>query len=135
MHIVSKETKSVQTVKLTLDHRAETLLARYTEGRSIEMNQTARISLQILSMSNSTGSKDPRDKINTKRQNLPGATCVKYLRFSSLTPRNSQNHLPSQPPVWRPVVHLSAAGEALFTDNIPNPQPQTIKKIKIKQKI
>ncbi|CUH49007.1 hypothetical protein RUA4292_04227 [Ruegeria atlantica] len=39
--------KAVQTVKLTLDHRAEALPARYTDIQSVETNQTAHISLQL----------------------------------------------------------------------------------------
>ncbi|WP_223162588.1 hypothetical protein, partial [Ruegeria intermedia] len=36
-------------MKLTLDHRAKTLPARYTDIQSVETNQTARISLQLSS--------------------------------------------------------------------------------------
>ncbi|MEX0827661.1 MAG: hypothetical protein WD005_01785 [Haliea sp.] len=52
-----KVTKPHQTVKLTLHHRAETLVSRYEEVRPSKRNQTAHISLQILSISKSEETK------------------------------------------------------------------------------
>ncbi len=69
------------------------------------MNQTAHISLQILSISNSV-----ETKTNRMRPNLLGAPRLQYLifffhLFASASPRR---------PVWRPLVHLCASGKGVL---------------------
>ena len=80
----------------------------------IEMNQTAHISLQIPSISNSVETKS-----TGSAPLLCGATRVKSLQcfFASLP---SGASLPQS--VWPAVVRLSAAGEGVFTDRAGCPQ-------------
>ena len=88
-----------------------------TYSRSfVEKNQTARISLQIPTMSKSKRQKPDRCALNfTARP--PRSTS----NFPS-PPRSNPFNLLSVPPVWRPVVRLSAAGEGGSKATHSNPQ-------------
>jgi hypothetical protein len=105
----SKENKSRKTVKLTLllSHRQKAALkSRYVKGRSIEMNQTALISLQVPYLSNSTRQK------HTQRYTTLGATpCNPASKISQS--RTNQAPDPNRVP---------AAGEALSRQSKHTPQ-------------
>jgi hypothetical protein len=110
---VSSETRSRQTVKLTPDHRIETLPARY--ARLIHRNRPNRPHIS----SDTRNVKERRDKINGMRPNFPArpASSASSL-FAALAPGPRPVR-----PAWRPDVHLSAAGEGVFTDQSQYPQP------------
>ena len=86
--------------------------------RSVETNQTAHISLQILAMSNSA-----ETKTNRMRPNLSARPPVNTSNFLLRLVTVSSASPPRRRPVWRPVVRLSAAGEGAFTVTSQNPQP------------
>jgi len=70
---VTKVTESRQTVKLTLHHRDLSLVARYVQSWSIDLNQTAHISLQCSILSN-----------NVTRQNQTTASQFNFRRNRSM---------------------------------------------------
>ncbi len=137
MYIVPKETLHAQTVKLTLHHRATPSLpepriidpnpnpkcspksAIYRHS-SVETNQTARISLQ--------------SSINVKQHCHPEAKNKTDAPINQRArPAHSSNAAVSPA---RPAVsptrqqHISAAGEALSTVSLKQPQGPFYKKIK-----
>ena len=79
----------------------------------VETNQTARISLQILSMSKS----NPETKTRPVRPKLPARRPDIPLNYPH-RPRQPLN----QPPIPRPNKHLSAAGEGASTVSSLSPQ-------------
>ena len=101
--------KAVQTVKLTLDHRAETLPALIYRRLIHRMNQTAHISLQILSISKS---------VETKTTEMRPIFLARPACFISVI----LLRLVAVRPVWRPVVHLCVAGEVGSRPSRRNPQ-------------
>jgi hypothetical protein len=90
LQVFIRKQETVQTVKLTLDNRVETLPALIYRRLIHRMNQTAHISLQILSISKS------------KRQNQPTAL-ISLARPASFTSVFLVLRLVALWPVWRPV--------------------------------
>jgi len=90
-----RKLETLQTVKLTLNHRPKPMSAIYR--RLIHrMNQTAHISLQILSISNNVETKLTGCALTSWR-----APPVIPLIFT-YPPRLRSNRSQPSPPVWRP---------------------------------
>jgi len=85
-------------------------------GRSIDMNQTAHISLQCLQFSNNV-----ETKLTDRAKLLPSATASICLYFAS-TPLRFR-------PAVSATVAIIAAGEGAFTHTTKNPQPLKSKKM------
>jgi len=79
-------------------------------GRSIDMNQTAHISLQCLQFSNNVDT-----KLTDRAKLLPSATASFCLYFASTSLRFR--------PAVSATVAIIAAGEGAFTHTTKNPQP------------
>ena len=109
-----KKPETVQTVKLTLHNRPKSSSAIYVQLFVHRMNQTAHISLQILSISKSVETRSTRSAIIFLAQ----PASVTSVFFASLPSRASLRRS-----VWRSVVRLSAAGEGGSTVSGGNPQP------------
>ncbi len=90
-----RKQETVQTVKLTLDHRKSTLRLIPTSAiyrrPFIEMNQTAHISLQIPAMSNSA-----ETKIEPVRPKLSARPPVNASKFSSASASSTSQPTPPQ---------------------------------------
>ena len=112
-----KKPKTFQTVKLTLHDRVAPSSATYVQLFVHRMNQTAHISLQILSISKSVGPKSPETK-STGCAFTFSATRLICPNFSTVCSAGASLRCP----VWRSVVRLSAAGEVVFTVWGPDPQ-------------
>ena len=98
-----KKPEAVQTVKLTLYYRPKSKSATYVQLFVHRIDQTAHISLQILSISKSEETKTTECAL-TYRRAPPHSSLIVVLRLVAVWP------------VWRPVERLSAAGEGVFTD-------------------
>jgi len=85
-------------------------------GRSIDMNQTAHISLQCLQFSNNVDT-----KLTDRAKLLPSATASFCLYFASTSLRFR--------PAVSATVAIIAAGEGAFTHTTKNPQPLKSKKM------
>ena len=109
-----KKPETVQTVKLTLHNRPKSSSAIYVQLFVHRMNQTAHISLQILSISKSVETKSTRSAINFLAQPASVTSVFFAWRPLRVCPAHS---------VWRSVVRLSAAGEGVFTNCRCPPQP------------
>ncbi|NNV47993.1 hypothetical protein GTF03_01510 [Roseobacter sp. HKCCD7415] len=83
-----KKPETVQTVKLTLDHRIETLPARYTDVDPSNEPNRPHISSDTIDF------KERETKQTEMRRNLFGAPRLYYLDFSL--------RLVALRPVWRP---------------------------------
>ena len=77
------------------------------------MNQTAHISLQIPSISNSVETKSTGSALYFVARPASSISVVFAFSFFRASLRR---------PVWRSVVRLSAAGEGVFTDRAVGPQ-------------
>lgn len=108
-----RKPETVQTVKLTLHHRPKPRSASYVQLFVHRMNQTAHISLQIPSISNSVETKSTGSAAIFLAQ--PASVISVFVAFcpSGASLRRS---------VWRSVVRLSAAGEGVFTVRAGGPQ-------------
>ncbi len=110
-----KKPKAVQTVKLTLHYRAETLVSRYEEvDPSNEPNRPHISSVSI-------NFKERRDKSDWMRPNLFGAPRLIYLCFlfasRTVRPAWRSRLAPSAPPVKGYLRRVAGVRKCFFEKN------------------
>ena len=113
----TKGTESRPNSEADTHHRPKPRALDMCSCLFIEMNQTAHISLQILSISNSVETKSTGSAISLLAQ---PASCISV--FFAFLPSGASPFWLVRRSVWRSVVRLSAAGERGFTVRRPNPQ-------------
>ncbi|WP_144430524.1 hypothetical protein, partial [Jannaschia donghaensis] len=118
---VSKETETLQTVKLTPNHRTETLLARYT---NVLIHRTEPNRPHISSDISNVKELEAKSSGSAK---LSGATRFKYLSmsFHPTLPTFAVQSLPAT------VALVCTAGERGFTYHAPDPQGLSDEKVKL----
>ncbi len=113
--------KAVQTVKLTLDHRAETLLARYTDIQSVENEPNRPHISSVIHQCQRTNIKDPKPDHHAKLSAQPPNQNLRCSQSFLSVPTVS----PACPTV-SPARHhrLTSAGEGGSKFNRIRPQAE-----------